>query len=285
MSIDKLICVLIPLKVNMLLTSSKAKVIVTCIIFISALISSYELIAQHAVELQIKDVNKTIDKNNNKTDETVSNSFIRYDCDASNPELYEDWIIFNHIIKVFLPILIICICNSWIVVELARSGRDLKTSESSSKFKTIYLSNRANKNSMKIKVESNNKHVDFKSVDTIQDELEQKKKPVDSETSENSKTKKKFNRADSNSVSEDGAVRRNWSVVNIRRRNTTQHISIMLFAVSFGFVILNLPFAIKTILKRHFSKNNQILDHLYHSRNFFEFEYSKTEIKDQVKYE
>jgi hypothetical protein len=39
------------------------------------------------------------------------------------------------------------------------------------------------------------------------------------------------------------------------------------------------------LLKRHNSNNNQTLDTLYHSENFFNSEYSKTEIRDQVKYE
>ena len=37
------------------------------------------------------------------------------------------------------------------------------------------------------------------------------------------------------------------------------------------------------MLKRHNSNNNEKLDNLYQSGNFFDSDYSKTEIRDQVK--
>jgi hypothetical protein len=61
--------------------------------------------------------------------------------------------------------------------------------------------------------------------------------------------------------------------------NNTSHISIMLFAVSIGFVILNLPFALRQVFHLQFA------DYLYHNENFFETKTSKTEINDAIKYE
>ena len=124
MSIDKLICVLKPLKANQILSSFKAKIIVFIIILISASISSYELITQTAVELPIPIIEESkINITNNKSINNNNNNFIRYDCDSQWPENYEYWILFNHGIKVFLPIIMICFCNSWIVIELARKTR------------------------------------------------------------------------------------------------------------------------------------------------------------------
>ena len=67
--------------------------------------------------------------------------------------------------------------------------------------------------------------------------------------------------------------------------NTTRHISIMLFAVSFGFVIFNLPYALKTIFHRQFSKKNKIQTYLYHTNNLFRMSYTKTEVLNSVYYE
>lgn len=290
MSIDKLICVLIPLKVNQLLTTRRAKIAVTFIIMISGFISSYELVVQQAIELPISTVKEP---NDNKTVLSITSertndsfSFIRYDCDTQWPERYNDWILFNHIIKVFLPILIICICNAWIVIELARNGRNADAlfrneSTASNKFNTLQYSLNASKNASKTKSMN-------MSLENI--EYQKELNGVDSPSSIKTRINKKNRYATSSqqanlNVSNDLNIKTNWSVINIRRKDTTRHISIMLFAVSFGFVILNLPFAIKTLFKRHFSRDNQILDNLYHSENFFTSEYSKAEIKDQVKYE
>lgn len=283
MSIDKLICVLIPLKVNQYLTTTRAKIAFTCIILIASLISTFELVVQESVELPISTINES--KNSKLNNSSLSSesdnksySFIRYDCDTRWPERYNDWIIFNHIIKVFLPILIICICNLCIVIQLAKSGR-----RADALFRNE--SNNIHTNSKKI-LSSTTMNDMNKSGDVI---LKQNEKDLlDKRESIKLKCNKKSNFAQSTSLSQsttDLNIRTNFSVINIRRKNTTQHISIMLFAVSFGFVILNLPFAIKTLFKRHFSKDNQILDNLYHSQNFFDSEYSKAEIKDQVKYE
>jgi hypothetical protein len=50
-------------------------------------------------------------------------------------------------------------------------------------------------------------------------------------------------------------------------------------------VVLNLPFAIDTLIKRFVSKYDYSLDDLYHSENSFDSKYSKLDIIDQVKYE
>jgi hypothetical protein len=117
MSIDKLICVLIPLKVSQLLTPSKARIIFIVIFIISSVFSSYELFAQHSVELRV-----------NRTEiasptATAAYSPIGYDCDTKWPELQKEWLMINNIMKVFVPIVILCVCNSWIVISLSKSKK------------------------------------------------------------------------------------------------------------------------------------------------------------------
>ncbi len=74
--------------------------------------------------------------------------------------------------------------------------------------------------------------------------------------------------------------RKNWT-----RLDTHQHISIMLFAVSFGFVLLNLPYAIKTLFQRQFAKKNKIHAYLYHTEDLFRMNYTKSEIYNSIYYE
>ena len=72
---------------------------------------------------------------------------------------------------------------------------------------------------------------------------------------------------------------------HIKGRSNNNHISIMLLAVSIGFILFNLPFAIRTLLQRHFKEKFKILDFLYHDDNFLLSRTSKTEIQNAVKYE
>lgn len=55
------------------------------------------------------------------------------------------------------------------------------------------------------------------------------------------------------------SVPRPSGYINIRAQKNTQHISIMLFAVSIGFVILNLPFAIRTIFHRQYQEDFKVI--------------------------
>lgn len=82
MSIDKLICVLMPLKVNQLLTPTKAKIVTTSILMLASLFSSYEMFAQQSVELRVTEGKGSSEEN--MTNEKFS--FIGYDCDTKWPE-------------------------------------------------------------------------------------------------------------------------------------------------------------------------------------------------------
>jgi hypothetical protein len=57
----------------------------------------------------------------------------------------------------------------------------------------------------------------------------------------------------------------------------------MLFTVSFGFILLNLPFAIKTIYERNFKEKQKFLDFLYNYDENHVF--TKLDIETAVKYD
>ncbi len=132
MSIDKLICVLIPLKVNQLLTTRNARIASTCILTAAAVFSSYELFAQHSIELKVSQEKGPVSQNMTEKEYFL----IGYDCDTKWPEWSKDWVLIKNVIKVFVPIVILCVCNTWIVIALTKSKKKtnalfLKTETSS----------------------------------------------------------------------------------------------------------------------------------------------------------
>ena len=157
MTIDKLICVLTPLKVGQLLTPSKARIIVTCILVISTFISSYNLFDKRSfffeseAETEVTNQHTTssisslpttpttfvsTEPLSTSTMTTVNSSIpitttlshdhnkrVSYDCDSNWPLFKNDWVLINNIIRVFIPFILLCICNSWIAVALSKAQR------------------------------------------------------------------------------------------------------------------------------------------------------------------
>jgi hypothetical protein len=146
MSIDKLVCVLIPLKVGQLLTPTKAKIYFSVILVLVALFSSYDLfdkrvyVWQKNIEPEIK--NKSIDLSSLKNVTTrimkITNSSstktsvrtneshklrLEYDCDSNWPEKRKDWILINNIVRVFFPIFMLCFCNTSIAIALTKAQK------------------------------------------------------------------------------------------------------------------------------------------------------------------
>ncbi len=225
MSIDKLICVLKPLKAKQILSSFK--IIVIVIIFVSTSISSFELFTQTAIELPMRQ-NPGLESNI-----SINHKFIRYDCDSLWPEHYENWILFNHGIKVFLPIIIICFCNSWIVFELTKKahGRKNFSTRERDSLKNYYSSSINNSNlSLSNEIKMINKKYDDSNPNNPIDTIEKVENQRNNIILLNG-NKKKSSTKNSSVVAIDGLL-----IVGPKKNNAT-HISIMLFAVSFGFVI------------------------------------------------
>jgi hypothetical protein len=197
---------------------------------------------------------------------------ISYDCDSEWPNIKNDWILLNNVIRVFMPILLLCLCNSWIVIGLARAKK-----RTNAIFRHNSIQNQNNQNNSKArKMAAYNECEENINKDDITSIKTKHSSSNGSIYSTNQNTSKKIPHPSNNNKN-----------VHIRggKNNTTQHISLMLFAVSFGFVIFNLPFAIRTLLHRQFSENFKILDYLYQEENLFTTHTSKNEIKSAIKYE
>jgi len=164
---------------------------------------------------------------------SINHKFIRYDCDSLWPEHYENWILFNHGIKVFLPIIIICFCNSWIVFELTKKahGRKNFSTRERDSLKNYYSSSINNSNlSLSNEIKMINKKYDDSNPNNPIDTIEKVENQRNNIILLNG-NKKKSSTKNSSVVAIDGLL-----IVGPKKNNAT-HISIMLFAVSFGFVI------------------------------------------------
>jgi hypothetical protein len=363
MSIDKLICVLIPLKVGQILTKGKAKAVFALILLFSSTLSSYNLfdkrvfqfesglsiqtseVAQQkqmtnthtnlqqtmptSLNMNFSQQNASNSNKNSSQTQTQSNLNavrISYDCDSNWPHLLNDWILLNNIIRVFLPILVLCICNSWIGIALARAKRNTEAifrgqessvhnnsnagMTSSASKQNIALQQELNRNiysseSLFNKEENNiansKKQSEQYYLSDDNDEYESHyrlsefRKNSSLRSNKNQQLQRKSGLLGHHTQSHASAMTNasNYNaphcntklLTHIRGRNSTQHISIMLIAVSVGFIILNLPFAIRTLFHRQFSERFKILDYLYHDENLFIRTLTKNEIKIAIKYE
>jgi hypothetical protein len=330
MTIDKLICVLFPLKVANILTPTKARIILSCILMVSGLISSYNLFDKRVFELASDPLieqdqttsyattttttSSTSSLNNFISNSTLLtnniNTRIVYDCDSKWPNFKNDWTLFNNMIRVFMPFSILCVCNSWIAIALAKAARKAEALFGDSSLNSIgYNNNNTGTTSLSLlsppslrRTSQSFKHVvKFKQI------------KMDLNLSDCSPLRNKKNsnyflndslNANNNStlgVCEDSYYEnyrkmstfsnfnRRVNVTNnsnvLTARNTSQHISLMLLAVSIGFIVFNIPFAIRTLFHRQFSEKFKILDYLYHDDNLFRTRTSKIEIENAVIYE
>lgn len=207
MSIDKLICVLAPLKVGQILTTNKARITFSCILAVSAVVSSYNLFDKRVFKLvsdletspsgssQSAVANATTNSStpsssiaqnvlvmmslnltatptttplinlSSSHDESAAAAHddlkrISYDCDSNWPKRKNDWVLINNIIRVFLPILVLCVCNSWIAIALAKARRNTEALFNNSytfkRTSTNYANSSLKSNQMPSKTASNN---------------------------------------------------------------------------------------------------------------------------------
>jgi hypothetical protein len=335
MTIDKLICVIIPLKVGQLLTPTKARIIVTCILVISAMISSYTLFDKRVFyfesEVNIDATSSSttattpttttftstvadftssfiastlfptdLNRTNASSASSGQNKRISYDCDSNWPSWKNDWILVNNVIRVFIPFILLCICNSWIALALAKATRNTEalfrdsyhiagnesaigrsassTAAPPQNFKHVIkfkkMKSRGNSseagNNQNVTGPSRSDSMDAGYL-TDPDQYDLGKVNNGAQLQRKSRLKSSIHMVGNRHI--------------MSRVSTNQHISIMLLAVSIGFILFNLPFAIRTLFHRQFSEKFKILDYLYHDDNLFITKTSKTEIQNAVKYE
>ncbi|CAF0839054.1 unnamed protein product [Brachionus calyciflorus] len=274
MSFEKLICVVMPLKVGLILTKFKAKIIFTCIFMTSSLISSYNLLDKRVFIFEsfdeIHTVNNTLNHTHNSTSSNMQYKRISYDCDTRWPERKNDLILINNIIRVFVPILLLCICNSWIIIALSRARKNTEAMFMGNSHSQVNIKRSKSDVTSQSKTKKRQEQIfTFKQIQNSDSKLNAKRDslilPVQQiQNFKKSQIPKK---------------------PQTKSKNSTQNISIMLITVSIGFVLFNLPFAIRTLFQRQFSEKFKILDYLYHDENLFKTTTSKTEISNAVKYE
>lgn len=258
MSFEKLICVIMPLKVGMILTRFKAKIAFFSIFLVSTLVSSYNLFDRRVFIFEWFEKNEKNYPNSSenffRNSSISSNNFKRvsYDCDSKWPNKKNDWLLINNIIRVFLPIILLCICNFWIIIALTKAKRKSKILFNSN----TYPQEDKKNSSAQLFQFSQNQKSSFLLIKQFPSKQRNLTMTYDRKLDGNFKSKK-----------------------------NTQHISIMLVAVSVGFIFCNLPFALRTLFHRYFSERFKLIDYLYYSENLFILTTSRREILNSVKYE
>lgn len=268
MSIDKLICVAFPLFSASLLRPKKAKIMCILTLILSTIYSSHNIFYQ---TVYIPNSNET---------RAYSSCTENYIDIKSVIELLDGTI------RVFVPIILLCVCNLSITIILVKSRRNtvLTNRSHTSDCKNIPC---AHKNH---KIKNNSKKCSKASLLTIP-------------SSETSKSIIQYKKANSEEISSNkkksvasfksNDIKKNKQNHNLKliflksnKIRSSNYTSVMLFAVSLGFILLNLPFAIKTIYERNFPENDKILDFVFGFNNDLDKkEISKSDIIKAVRYE
>jgi hypothetical protein len=114
MSIDKLICVAFPLRSSSILRPKKAKLLCLFVLLLSMMYSSYHLLTQKALVTM------------KQTSNTTS-----YECIYTDSNVESKMKIVDNFIRVFVPIILLSICNILIVIILAKSRQMFATERTS----------------------------------------------------------------------------------------------------------------------------------------------------------
>jgi hypothetical protein len=310
MTFDKLICVIAPLKVNQLLTNRHARYTFGYIVLFAIGLSSYYIFALRVYVLESTNDQDDFGFNETKlnfsnSSSNISNSTnryqqISYDCDSSWPDRHKDWAIVENLIRVFLPIFSLVFCNIWIVVALrkAKLHTDSLFIHASTPPPIIITDDTEMNDDSDEK--SNNTHIH-----TLKNRKNQSRSRSNSKLSTESDLQLKPMIA--NKKNSDGSISGTFILrahrggggggngggvgasnrvqFNRHNRSNNQHVSIMLFTVSIGFVLLNLPFALRTIIDRQYREKSKILMMIYHTDNILATPTSKSAIREAVIYE
>ena len=164
MSIDKLICVAFPLRSSSLLRPKKAKLMCLLVMILSMIYSTYHLFTQTVL------VTMKRTSNINTTDTTV------YECIFADSNLESKMKIADNFIRVFVPIILLCICNILIVIIIAKS-RKMFLTESPSVDDEVQIKYVKNKNKETVMLNNQNNTVteEILSSDNVQNRTEKSK--------------------------------------------------------------------------------------------------------------
>ena len=278
MSFDKLICVAFPLNAGVLLRPKRAKFLCAFIILFATVFSSYHITNQRVYVVGPKPLNAS------KFDDSIYNSSevkneaadlkrVIYDCVDQKQNFATQMKLVEIIIRIFVPITLLCLCNISIFIVLTRARQNTRTIISTARESSRIRSSKISKSSSKNPKNEYTLSQMSTSLNTMlanQDAI--------NNLDEGAKCcgliikKKEKYYAES-------------SIHNAKADQSSHYISVMLFAVSFGFVFFNLPFAIKTIYERNFQEKRKTLDFLYSNNNDFSTVFTKTDIINAVRYD
>ena len=311
MTFDKLVCVVAPLKVNQILTNRHARYTFAFILIFAVALSSFYLFDRRVYildsssnepdDLRLDDARFNFSNSSlNISNSTSPYKKIIYDCDSIYPERYQDWVIVENLIRVFMPILSLSICNVWIVIALRKAKRhtDALFSHShnpppiiitDSTDANISYDEKLNQPSLnrasqeKNHVSRNQSRSRSNSKFSLEGDFQLKPIILNKRNSdEDSNISRKFTlRAHRGGGGGNGVKGQSHN----HNRANNQHISIMLFTVSIGFILLNLPFAIRIIIDRQFRDKSNALVNLYQTDNIFETSTSKSALREAAIYE
>lgn len=249
MAIDKLICVVYPLWVFSVLTRKTARNVCVIISVIAAINASFHLFNQHVQVLDYSD-NEDMD-GQNSSDIT---KYV-YDCDSKWPDLANKMRLVDNFVRVFIPLVVLFICNSFIAITLIRNRKVNEQLFNHSE--TLKGSSIRGKSGLIVMLGRNSRTSET------------------SFTNDQSKTLERKRTA--NKAASDVA-----ELSKARYQKNSYYALVMLFSVTLGFVLLNLPFAVKTLLQALFSDNFILLDYVYHG-NYEKI--TKSDVINAVKYD
>jgi hypothetical protein len=260
MAIDKLICVVYPLWVFSVLTRKTARNVCIVISVIAAINASFHLFNQRVQVLDYSD-NESVDESSSPADADAATKYV-YDCDSKWPDLANKMRLVDNFVRVFIPIVVLFICNSFIAITLIKNRKvneQLFSHSDSLRNTTIRGSSGAN--GLIVLLGRNSRTSDTSVSNDNCATLERRRTTV-----------KRSLKPDAGELSK------------ARYQRNSYYALVMLFSVTLGFVMLNLPFAVKTLLQALLSDKFIILDYVYHGNHVYE-RLTKVDIINAVKYD
>jgi hypothetical protein len=249
MSIDKLFYVAFPLKVASYLKPRRAKLFSALTFLFSIFYSSHHLFNQ-----QVRANQKNVDFGHQCSDNSI---------------FEKQMALVDLVIRIFLPISLLCLLNITIIILLAKPRNIMAVSTNKSIQSTVLMNRTLNltKDKGRNSIQKPNSILDnFKvSQKVIKESINnQNKFSIDRETNEFDKVNLNiksatclyryfycFNHTSRQDLRKSSAVIKKSSN---KIKNKFHYTSVMLLTVTFGFVIFNLPYAIKTLYELKFSE-------------------------------
>ena len=245
MSFDKLICVAFPLKSSTLLIPKRARISSLVLIILSAIYSSHNVFNQKVdIEISMKMMNTST-----------------YTCTEKNESIKNQIELIDNIIRVFIPIILLCICNASIIYFLMRARKRTTIIARSSSYLSVNSSNQLRKSSQVSKIHIKSPQEENLLTIPNTNRIFKERNSQSSISEEfSSNLNKSFMSIKSTGLNEINKNQHNNNCIirvhNSKTDKKSNYMTVILLTVSFGFITLNLPYAIYSI---YISKKLDIL--------------------------